>query len=147
MSLGCKGGTLNLWEHHWLELSEGSGFLLTYLLFLEDLVLLGPPGRLLVQDPPLLLGVPAAQAPLDYLRTTERFCRHPGDIQVSLTWETIYIFNIWVPGILFYYFFFLNLLVLISRGENTFQIKVANFDLKFSLGSELAGGGAIEMWC
>lgn len=147
MSLGCERGTVNLWEHHWLEFSEGSGFLLTYLLFLEDLVPLGPPGCLLVQDPPLLLEVPAAQVPLDYLRMTGWFCRHPGDTQVSLTGETIYILNIWVPGILFYYFFFLNLLVLISRGENTLQIKVANFDLKFSLDSELAGGGAIEMLC
>ena len=86
MSLGYERGTLNLWEHHWLELSEGSGFLPTYLLFLEDLVPLGPPRCLLVQDPPLLLGVPAAQAPLDYLRTTGRFCRHPPHFS-TLAWK------------------------------------------------------------
>lgn len=68
------------------ELSDGSGLLLTYLLFPEDLVPLDPPRGLLAQDPPFLLDVPAAQAALDYLRTTGRFCRHPDDMSF-VKWE------------------------------------------------------------
>lgn len=64
---------------HGLGFSDGSGFLLTYLLSPEDLVAQDARWGRLVQDPPFLLEVPLAQASLDDLRMTGRFCRCPDD--------------------------------------------------------------------
>lgn len=70
-----------------LQLSDGSGFLLTHLLFPEDLVSLDPPWGLLAQDPPSLLDVLPAQAPLDYLRMTEEVLQAPRWYMSHINWE------------------------------------------------------------
>lgn len=62
-----------------LDLSDGLGIFLTYLLFLEVLVALDPPGDLWAQALPCLLDGPCAQASPDHLRTTGKLCRHPDD--------------------------------------------------------------------
>ena len=134
------------------NLPSGVRLLPTYLLFPGALVSLDLPSCLLARDPPFLLEVPAAQAPLDYLRTRGRFCRRPGEIRVTLTGKVICALNRWVTGPLS--IFPQDLLTLerkvhfTSEGANHFgAIIAATYNFKLSLYSKPTRGGAIGSLC